>query len=72
MNLATANHGAGSVLLGILLLALGTILVGDIWGAATGFRNVQARFYSAPVWPYRIIGLFGVVGGIIIIATALS
>ena len=46
---------------GGLLLALGTILVGDIWGAATGFRNLQARFYSGPVWTYRIIGLVGVV-----------
>jgi hypothetical protein len=72
VTLATANHGTGSALLGILLLALGTILAGDIWGVATGFRNLQARFYSGPVWAYRIIGLFGVVGGVVIIATALS
>jgi hypothetical protein len=69
--LDTANHGVGSVLFGILLFALGVMLVGDIWGTATGFRNLQARFYSGPVWAYRSIGLFGVVGGIIIIATAL-
>jgi hypothetical protein len=70
--LAEASHGTGSVLLVILLLALGAILVGNIWGAATGFRNLQASFYPGPVWAYRIIGLFGVVGGIIVIATALS
>lgn len=70
--LATANHGVGSVLLGILLFALGVILVGNVWGTATGFRNLQARFYSGPVWAYRSISLVGVVGGIIIIAIALT
>jgi hypothetical protein len=70
--LAAADHGTGSVLLGMLLVALGAILVGDIRGTATGFRNLQAKFYSGPVWVYRSIGLSGVVGGIIIIVTALS
>jgi hypothetical protein len=70
--LATANHGVGSVLLGILLFGLGVMLAGDVWGTATGFKNIQGRFYSGPLWAYRSIGLFGVVGGIIIIVTALT
>ena len=48
------------------------ILAGDVWGAATGFKNLQGRFYSGPLWAYRSIGLVGVVGGIVIIVAALT
>jgi hypothetical protein len=58
--------------LGILFLALGLVLFGNLWGVTAWLRDAQARFYSGPLWAYRSIGLFGIVGGIVIIARAVS
>jgi hypothetical protein len=64
------THGVGSVLLGVLLLAIGVVIVANVWGVTARFRSFQDRFYSAaPLWAYRSIGLFGIVGGVVVIAT---
>jgi hypothetical protein len=60
------------IVLGVLLLALGAILFGNLWGVTARLRNAQARFYSGPLWAYRSIGLFGIVGGVVIIARAVG
>ena len=73
MVLATDGQGIAAVLGGLALSALGVILLANLWGAARRFRELQDRFYPSPwVWPYRLIGLVGVVGGIVIIVFALT
>jgi hypothetical protein len=60
------------IALGVLLIALGTILFGNFWGVTARLRSIQARFYSGPLWAYRSIGVFGIVGGIVVIAKAVG
>jgi hypothetical protein len=60
------------VVLGVLLIVLGTLLVGNLWGVTARLKSAQARFYSGPLWAYRSIGLFGIVGGIVIVARAVA
>jgi hypothetical protein len=66
-----ADNGVG-IALGVLLIALGAILFGNLWGVTARLRSAQARFYSGPLWAYRFIGLFGLVGGIVIVARAVG
>jgi hypothetical protein len=70
--LGAASSGVGSVVLGVLLLAIGVVIVANIGGVTARFRSFQDRFYSAaPLWVYRSIGLFGIVGGAVIIIAAI-
>ncbi len=70
--LGTASHGAGSVVLALLLIAIGVVIVANAGGVTARFRSFQDRFYpAAPLWVYRSIGLFGIVGGSVIIITAI-
>ena len=72
MLFGTAGHAAGSVTLGLLLLAIGIVIVANIGGLTARFRTFQDRFYSAaPLWVYRSIGLFGIVGGLVIVVAAI-
>jgi hypothetical protein len=51
-----------------VVIVLGALLVGNIWDVTARLRSMQARFYSGPLWAYRSIGIFGVVGGIVVVA----
>jgi hypothetical protein len=55
---------------GVLALAVGTVLAADYRGAATQFRDRRARFGSflaGPVWSWRAWGVLCAVAGVMMI-----
>lgn len=69
----TANSDGGSIALGVLLLTIGLLLILDVYNIASTLRRMQNHFFRSPwVWPYRLIGAFGIVGGLIVIIRAVS
>jgi hypothetical protein len=49
-------------------MALGLAILLDVKGVVTRYKRFQDRFSIAfPVWMFRAVGLFGIVGGILIL-----
>lgn len=51
----------------LLLLVIGSIVLSNAFGLVDRWQRFEARFAAKPpVWGYRSIDLFGVVGGLVI------
>ena len=68
VDVMAGTHTVGTVLLGLLLMALGILIISDVTGLVSRYsRWYSDRFFPAPLWLLRSVGLLGIVGGVLVL-----